>query len=68
MLLETDKRTPRLLAQFGAALVMAPVIFIWLGRNKTQIGLATGGAALLSGYFWKSIAQKVVTRGSRRSS
>lgn len=61
MLLEPGRPTPRLCAQLGAALVSAPVIFIWLGRNKTQFGLATGGAALVSGYFWKSIAQKIVS-------
>ena len=61
MLLESDTPTPRLWAQFGAALVMAPVIFIWLGRNKTQFSLATAGAAVLSGYFWKSIAQTIVS-------
>ena len=42
------------------------MIFIWLGRHKTEFGLATGGAALLSGYFWKSIAQKVVSAGGKR--
>ena len=61
MLLEPDRATPRLWPQFAAALIIAPVIFIWLGRNRTQFGLASGAAALVNGYFWKSIAQKIVT-------